>query len=454
VANDVRQASRLSGASVRRVLLISPHFPPDATAGAHRVRLLAPHLAKYGWEPTVLTCAPSAYEGRLDPDLPGFLPASLRVIRVNALPVRWTRRLGVGDLGLRSLPGLYRAAARLLAAEHFDALFITIFPAYTALLGPRLSRRFGVPFVLDYQDPWVNAWGMTVGGGRGGRVDLKSRASRWLAEMLEPHAVRTASAITAVSPGTYEPILERNPGISPVTAAIPIGTDPGDFAERRVAMDADVALDPDPALVNVCCTGAILPLGYETLRAFLTALADLRRARPELAGRLRVHFVGTSNQMVATTECRVLPIAQQLGVADLVRETPTRIPYSQAVALQQRAGALLALGSSEPHYTGSKIFPLLLARRPLLAVYHERSTVTTIVREVARPPSVRLVTYDDAGRAATSVAAIARHLGEICEHPVWRESDVDMAGLREYFAESLAGRLAGVLDQVVLRRAS
>ena len=39
---------------MRRVLMVSPHFPPDTTAGAHRVRLLAPHLAAHGWEPTVV----------------------------------------------------------------------------------------------------------------------------------------------------------------------------------------------------------------------------------------------------------------------------------------------------------------------------------------------------------------------------------------------------------------
>ena len=52
-----------------RVLMVSPHFPPDTSAGAHRVRLLAPYLAAYGWEPTVMTVDPAAYDGRLDPDL-------------------------------------------------------------------------------------------------------------------------------------------------------------------------------------------------------------------------------------------------------------------------------------------------------------------------------------------------------------------------------------------------
>ena len=55
------------GRLMRRVLMISPHFPPDSTAATHRVRLLAPHLPAHGWQPTVLTVDPRDYEGRLDP---------------------------------------------------------------------------------------------------------------------------------------------------------------------------------------------------------------------------------------------------------------------------------------------------------------------------------------------------------------------------------------------------
>src|SRR5438876_11707966 len=97
-----------------RVLMISPHFPPDTSAGAHRVRLLAPHLPQYGWEPTVVSVDPRDYESRLDPGLAELVPSSLRVIRCRALPLRWTRRIGVGDLGLRAFHSLQRTCVDIL----------------------------------------------------------------------------------------------------------------------------------------------------------------------------------------------------------------------------------------------------------------------------------------------------------------------------------------------------
>jgi hypothetical protein len=118
--------------------MVSPHFPPDSSAASHRLRLLAPHLPEFGWEPTIVTVDSRDYEGRLDPSLESLVPSSLRVVRVRALPARWTRIVRLGDLGLRSLPGLWRTCRSLLANERFECLFITIFPSYPALLGPVL----------------------------------------------------------------------------------------------------------------------------------------------------------------------------------------------------------------------------------------------------------------------------------------------------------------------------
>ena len=98
---------------MRRVLMISPHFPPDSSAGTHRVRLLAPHLETYGWRPTVLTVDPRDYESRLDAGLATLVPPGLEVIRTRAVSPSAARRVGLGDLGLRALPGLARAAWRL-----------------------------------------------------------------------------------------------------------------------------------------------------------------------------------------------------------------------------------------------------------------------------------------------------------------------------------------------------
>jgi hypothetical protein len=100
------------------------------------------------------------------------------------------------------------------------------------------------------------------------------------------------------------------------------------------------------------------------------------------------------------------------------------------------------MGSSEWHYTPSKIYPLLLARRPLVGVYHERSTVTDVLRRVGKPPSVRLVTYSDTQRAESHASTIGEALAAAVEQPCWRTEDV------------VHDTLACVFDRVMQRRAA
>jgi len=65
-------------------------------------------------------------------------------------------------------------------------------------------------------------------------------------------------------------------------------------------------------------------------------------------------------------------------------EQPRRIPYLASLQVMIDSHALLLVGSDEPHYTPSKVFPYVLAERPLLAVFHEDSSVVRILGETAQ----------------------------------------------------------------------
>jgi hypothetical protein len=436
------------GTAHRRVLMVSPHFPPDTSAGTHRVRLIAPYLSAFGWEPVVLTVDPARYEQSVEPELSQLVPEDLRVIRCAAWSPRWTRRLGVGDLGLRAFVPALRAASRLLRTERVDALFVTTYPVYTAGLGPILKRRFGVPFVIDVQDPWVGAWGHRVGGAPDGGVDFKSRVSRRLAQALEAPVFEAADAITAVSMRTIEDIWTRVPRArSARSLEIPIGADRRDFDTILRSPRRQPFFDPGDGLVHLCSVGTLLPLGVGVASALFEALACLRAEAPADASRLRLHFFGTSNDRAGDSRFRALPLARAAGVADLVSEHPARIDYLDAVRLQLDASALLLLGSEEPHYTASRLYPALLARRPLLAVYHEKSTVSRILRQHTRPPTVRLVEFDSASVTPKREELVAA-LSALAGAPAYSPADVSPAAITDYSALTIAGRLARLLSDV------
>jgi hypothetical protein len=431
---------------MRRLLMVSPHFPPDSSAGTHRVRLLAPHLPEFGWRPTVLTVDEGDYEGRLDSELASLVPPSVDVVRSRAVPAALTRRVAVGDLGLRALPGLWRVARRLQRASAFDALFITIYPTYPALLGPMMKRRFGLPFVLDYQDPWVGSWGRTVGGGPGGAVDRKSQWSRTLAERLERRVLRGADGVTAVSARTYEDAFARTGIAAPrAVAEIPIGWDSGDI-EAVQKRPVHPVLIPRDGRLNICYTGTLLPMGVGAVRAVFAAARLVIDREPALGDRLRFYFFGTSNQTTDRTP-RVLPHARDLGVEHIVHEHAARLDYLDALDVLRQADALLLLGSSEAHYTASKVFPLLLAERPILAVCHRESTVVGMLQHAAPSPAARLFTFDDDRTIDGITHCVADAFMSLLRAPR-SHVPVNRAALEPWAARTLAGRLASICTRI------
>ena len=163
---------------------------------------------------------------------------------------------------------------------------------------------------------------------------------------------------------------------------------------------------------------------------------------------MRFHFYGTSNQTTENAPGRVLPEAERLGVADVVDERPTRIDYLDALNLLANSSAILLMGSTESHYTASKLYPALMAERPLLAVFHEESSVVSILRQAGGAPGIRLVTYNHERGASERVDAIYEQLAGFCDQPAETSAGADPVVIEEFSARALAGRLASVFDRV------
>jgi hypothetical protein len=191
--------------------------------------LFAQHLPALGWEPVILTVDEKYYEEELDWELHKLLPASQRIVKVNAFKVGKPRL--IGDIGLRAFFQLRKNALSLLQSEKFDFLYIPIPSFYIALLGPYLHKKTGIKYGIDYIDPWVHEFP--------GSKKLFSRHwfSTKLTRLLEPIAVKHAALITGVSEAYYLPVLDRNPHLKNqvVTESMPYGGEERDheFIRRQ-----------------------------------------------------------------------------------------------------------------------------------------------------------------------------------------------------------------------------
>lgn len=420
---------------MRRVALVSGHFAPSNLVGAQRARLWSRHLPEFGWEPIVVAGDPARYEERPDPDLQRLVAPGLRVIHAPTLPTRPIRV--IGDVGVRSFWGCYRVLARLAAAREIDFVLVTIPSNFLAPVGRLIRRRHGVPFGIDYQDPWVNRW-------PGGEMPF-SRAwvSHRLASILEPWSVRGASLITGMAPGYVAGMLERNPDVakSAVIAFMPMGSAPEDYDLVRTLQRRPFLFQPGDGHFHMIYAGALLPAGVVVLEAFLAGLRALKQRAPGLAARLKVHFVGTGSSPDDPQGHQVQARARQAGVDDIVDEHPQRIAYVDALNHQTMCDAVLVLGSTEPHYTPSKVFQGMLSRRPVFAMLHRDSTAVDMIRSAN---AGRVLTLTEAALPAATDVADA--LESVMQDSTFDAGAVDRSVFDAYSARSSTRALAAALD--------
>jgi hypothetical protein len=65
----------------------------------------------------------------------------------------------------------------------------------------------------------------------------------------------------------------------------------------------------------------------------------------------------------------------------MVFEHPSRIPYLDVLKNLDAADGVFILGSTEPHYTPSKVYQGVLSQKPILAVLHQDSTAVKVLNE-------------------------------------------------------------------------
>lgn len=333
------------------------------------MRHLSKHLKHVGWRPIVLCVHEAYHEEKLEPALARLVPTDVEVIKVAALPIEITRRLGIGDLSLRAHSSLRRKIFEILSGQKIDVVCITGAPYYPMLFADEIKRRHKIPVILDFQDPWVSAWG-------GSQPILSKRGlSHRLATHFEPRAMRSASGVTCVSHAQCEALAARYPWFDrDRMAAIPIGGDADDFSAlaEHGADRAAKYLSQDK--INLSYVGTIWPPVMRTLETILSAVARVRETNPRLYEKLRLNFIGTTANSRDTKGYRVRPLAERLGIADVVHEVPQRVPYLDALATMAHSNGLLLLGSDEAHYTASKIYPALMSGRPYLSLFLRASS--------------------------------------------------------------------------------
>ena len=426
----------------RRVLMVVSAFRPAMIADMQRARMLAWELPALGWDVEVL--APRASEVRQDviePEPDAFFAPDTRIHEVGSMARGVFEALGSRTHSWRTLWPMRQRGSALLRAQRFDLVYFTTTTFVYLALGPHWNRQFGIPYVLDFHDPWVKERIATRRAQR-----WSSRAMEWLGERMERSAVVGAAGVVAVSPRYVETLRRRyeasNPRwLAPTRhAVIPFGARAADLTEAaRAPQASNRRARREIVLIYVGAGGAIMARSFILI---CRAIAALRAQGSSLPDRARITLFGTTYDWKPGQPKALEAAAQRVGVGDLVSELPGRVSFRHSLESLLKCDGALILGVDDAGYMPSKLFSYALSGKPLLASLHRDSPA--FAQFQATPGLGRALWFDDNGEMPITDAA--QVVASFLNAAATAESDDRRALLEPFLAPTMSLRHANLFD--------
>lgn len=411
---------------MKRLLIVSPNFLPNTAADMHRVRLMVPYASEFGWQVEILCVDPADNESPRDDALLERLPDQVLIHRVRARKSWHHRVLRMNGLSRRAIRPIAEAGAALLEKKKFHLAYFSSTAFSTFRIGYQWRHRYGLQYVLDYQDPWVNDYYRRTSqlppGGR-----LRHELEQLEARLSEPKCIEAASGITSVSPSYVDQLAERYSAIPPsIILPFPVDDEPW-IAQLPVKYGL---------WTSVGRGGADLGPAAKALFCALINARRIKGVQHLLPRQLR--FVGTSYASKGTGSKSIQPIAESLACQGVLESTD-RVSLQEARLLQQESERLIVLLSNDPAYRPSKLAGLIRSGKPIVVVAHAEHWVH---RHLANIEGVTLLLADDGERDQS--ARLLEPSGAMA--PKWPTDILD-----EFSASLHAKRIFAFFDEIVVK---
>jgi len=440
---------------MKRILLVSHHFPPDSAVGGIRTAKFAKYLPRFGWEPVVLTVKED-YHPSID-DLikeePTYPVIRSAFVRNQSHYYRKLKRLLFGDAVLKpsALPGLDIDNRKATLRDWFNA--VTAFPdedtgwipfAFfqgrkairdfdiecvfssgpphsTHLLGAWLAKSARIPWIADFRDPYFLG-------------NRKNPAYEKLDKRLEAYFMSRASFVLSTTQRLTDELMRRYPAHEHKFVTLPNGYDPDDFL--------NVPLDRATRF-------AISYLGtlYRSRNPepVLRAIASLIEEEKLDRGRVALRFIGDCAYAAGRP---MEALASEHHLTDNVEILPW-VSKRQAFEIMAQSHVLLLLAENQELMIPAKVYDYLGAGADVLALTEDGATAD-LLREVGQG---NVHAPNDLDGIKKSIEQSYRRY---LENPRRDRASSNTEGnsLSRYDRRALTQELAELLDSAVLERGS
>jgi glycosyltransferase involved in cell wall biosynthesis len=349
----------------RSLLIVTFHFPPSAASGSFRLLGFARHLPKFGWRALVVAPPRMPWEP-VDPELAKQVPSETAIYSVPYFEGRLTTPLRMWASFTPWLVRAWPTCARAVR-EHQPAAILTSGPPHPIhMLGLWLKRRYRLPWIADFRDPWI-ATALSP--------PRRSVTSRWEARQ-ERAVMASADVIITNAPNACEALAQAFPSAREKIVVITNGYDPERFESPEWT-----APGADDQPITILHPGQLYA-GRDP-RPFLDALKVFRARRGEQARPIRLFLIGNlegdhhSFDLAAEIRSRDLQAIVSVG---------GQVPYDESLKRMVRSDILLLLDTPGRRIgVPAKLYEYVGAGRPVLALGEPDGDTAWVLRQCGVP---------------------------------------------------------------------
>ena len=428
---------------LKKVLIVSPYFPPVNAADMQRVRMSLPYFRQFGWDAEIVTVDPQYSDLEKDNLLLKSIPPVIHYVA--ALSKKWTSKLGLGSIALRSIWFFLEKVNALLKAHQYDLIYFSTTQFPVCILGADWKKRFGIPYVIDMQDPWHSDYYQDKPKEqRPSKYWFSYRLNKW----LEPIAMRQVAGLISVSQGYINELKNRYKFLTETPfKVITFGVSKLDF--EIVDQNADnikSQITPKPGLINLVYIGRGGTDMHRAVELLFEALITGLSREPDLFKKFKIYFLGTSYAAVGQGSKSIEPLSNQIGLEGQVIEVTDRLGFYETISSLKNSDILFIPGSDDSQYTASKIFPYLMSGKPLLPILNSQSSTVSIIKKCS--PNTTIFTFP--GNKAEIITAIYLQLKAWAESPI-KVSPINQDAFLEYSAETTTKKQVDLFNEAILK---
>lgn len=341
---------------LKKILILSPFFPPCGGIGVFRVTKFVKYLPAFGYEPIVVTFNKSAYP-IIDDSLITNFKTNIKIYTIDK------KESKINDDGINFYVGIRKKIDEIILSNKPDIILATGGPFLYLPITRLIKEKYKIPYIIDLRDPWTL------------EMKTKSKSKKMkrfifdsISLILEKYTFMKADAILTVNDTMTNDYKKKYKIISKNFITITNGYDDDDFKEII------------PFKFNrfsILYSGKFQSIGTDYVnqqRHFRNPYKVLKAIKELNEEGHEIQFVH-----VGKKEEAIIQMAKDLDVLDYCLFTGFK-NYNQTLEYCKGANILLLIGGQAKYEQTGKIFDYLGTHNKVLCLCIKDSEINNVAK--------------------------------------------------------------------------